>query len=102
MCRDRHNEPGYFAYRFSQRVVHRLRGAVDDHPVAVEAPAQELVRRAPEVKPETPVVELAEPGHHRLAVRLEVPRPLPEGETAVVPVVVHLPESDGGGPPENV
>src|SRR5689334_17454152 len=67
--------------------VHRV---VDDHAVAVEAAAQEFIGRAPEIEPEAAVVEFAEAVDHRLAVGIEVRRPLAEGEEIAPAVVVQL------------
>src|SRR5262245_59412945 len=57
-----------------------LRRLLNDHPVAIQAPAFEFVCGAPQVKPETPVIEFAEAADHEVAVLIEVPRPLLEGE----------------------
>src|SRR5579863_10275572 len=65
----------------------RILRQLDDHAIAVEASAEELVRRPPEIEAEAPVVELAEALDHVRPVGVEIARPLLEGQEIAVSVV---------------
>src|SRR3989337_4048246 len=61
---------------------------MEDQPVAIEVAVEELVSRAPEVEPELAELEVAERPCDVIPARLEVPRPLPEGEEIAPAIVV--------------
>src|SRR5262245_35179884 len=45
-----------------------ISGIRDDHPIAVEAPAQKLIGRTPEIQTEAAVVDVAKSLHHGVSV----------------------------------
>src|SRR6516225_1690539 len=62
-------------------------GVMNDHPVAIEAAAKELVCRSPEIQTKATIVEFAEPLGDKFVIGVEVARPLLEGEEIAVAVV---------------
>src|SRR5262249_51894988 len=61
-----------------------------DHPVARETAAQEFVGRAPQIKTKAAVIKIAEPLNDKIAVGVEIARPLLECEKIAVAVVAYL------------
>src|SRR5947208_1529180 len=69
---------------------------MDNHAIAIEAPAKELVRGTPEVQAKATIVELAEPLDDEFAVGIEVTCPLPKGKEIAVAIVEDLEDADRG------
>src|SRR5262245_11966580 len=65
-------------------------GIRDDHPIAVEAPAQKLIGRTPEIQSEAAVIEFPKFLHHGVAVMIQIDRPLLKGQKIAETVVKHL------------
>src|SRR3990172_3600990 len=65
-------------------------GLVKREPVAIEVARQELIGRAPQIKPELAELEIAEAALYVLLVRFEIERPLLEGEEIAPAIVLHF------------
>ncbi len=63
---------------------------MDHHPIAIEATAEKLIRRSPQIQAKAPIVEFAEALNDEFAVGIEVARPLLEREKIAVAVVEDL------------
>ena len=67
---------------------------MDHHPIAIQAAAEKLECRSPQIEAKAPIVEFAKALNDKFAVGIEVARPLLECQKIAVAVVEDLKDAE--------